>query len=119
MPELVHASPPTWQRFRRWIANAQTEEGIQAEFDQLVCESGHAFFEIALPYLDRNKATAVNFAAVTTRVLVIRGECDLFVAPHVAADTAARYQRGTYVEVPRADHLVLSRRGVTRGHGPH
>jgi pimeloyl-ACP methyl ester carboxylesterase len=99
--------PPTWQRFRRWIANAQTKEDAREFFADLVCEPGRAFCEMFFPSLDRAKATAVDFAAVTTPVLVIRGEWDLVVPPQVVPKTAVRYQRGTYVEIPRADHLVF------------
>jgi pimeloyl-ACP methyl ester carboxylesterase len=51
-------------------------------------------------------------------VLVIRGECDRVVPPQIAPKTAARYRRGTYVEIPRADHLAFSRGAlpVTMGH---
>jgi pimeloyl-ACP methyl ester carboxylesterase len=110
--------PPTWERFRRLIANAQTEETAREFFADLVCESGRAYCEIALPYLDRGKATTVNFAAVTTPVLAIRGECDRVIPPQVAPWTAARYQRGTYVEIPRADHAVFFGEAlpVTIGH---
>jgi pimeloyl-ACP methyl ester carboxylesterase len=99
--------PPTWQRFRRWIANAQAEEDARDFYADLVCESGRACCEI-FSFLDRSKATSVDFTAVTTPVLVIRGECDRVVPPQIAPKTAARYQRGTYVEIPRADHLAFS-----------
>jgi pimeloyl-ACP methyl ester carboxylesterase len=110
--------PPTWDRFRRWIANAQTEETAREFFADLVCESGRAYCEIGFPYLDRGKATTVNFAAVTRPVLAIRGECDRSVPPQVAPWTAARYQGGTYVEIPRSDHLAFSGEAlpVTMGH---
>lgn len=110
--------PPTWQQFRRWIANAQTEETAREFFAQRVCESGRAYCEIGFPFLDRGKATTINFAAVTTPVLAIRGECDRVIPPQVAPWTAARYQRGTYVEIPRADHLVFfgEAQPVTVGH---
>jgi pimeloyl-ACP methyl ester carboxylesterase len=110
--------PTTWQRFRRCIANAQTEETAREFFAPLVCDSGRAYCELVFPYLDRGKATTVNFAAVTTPVLAIRGECDRLVPPQVAPKTAARYQRGTYVEVPRSDHLVFCGEAlpVTMGH---
>jgi pimeloyl-ACP methyl ester carboxylesterase len=98
---------PTWQRWRRWIAIAQTEEVAREVFSDLVCESGRAYCEMPFWYRDRSKATTVNFAAVTTPVLAIRGECDRAIAPQVAPWTAARYQRGSYVEIPRADHLVF------------
>ncbi len=112
-------SPPTWDRFRRWIANTQTEEIAREVFSELaVCESGRAYCEIVFPYLDRGKATTVNFAAVTTPLLVIGGECDRLVPPQVARKTAARYQSGIYVEVLRSDHLVFFGKAlpVTMGH---
>jgi pimeloyl-ACP methyl ester carboxylesterase len=100
--------PPTWQRFRQWIANAQTEEAAREFFADCVCESGRACCEIFFSFLDRGKATTVNFAAVTAPVLVIRGECDRVVPPQIVPKTAARYQCGTYVEIPSSDHLVFS-----------
>jgi pimeloyl-ACP methyl ester carboxylesterase len=99
--------PPTWQRFRQWIANTQTEEAAHELFADFVCESGRAYCEILFAFLDRGKATTVNFAAVTTPVLVIRGECDRLIPPQIAPKTAARYQKGTFVEIPRSDHLVF------------
>ena len=111
--------PPTWQRFLRWIANAQTEEVAREVFAELVaCESGRAYCEMVFWYLDRGKATTVNFAGVRSPVLAIAGECDRVVPAQVAAKTAARYQRGTYVEIPRSDHLVFFGEAlpVTMGH---
>jgi pimeloyl-ACP methyl ester carboxylesterase len=110
--------PPTWQQFRRWVANAQTEETAREFFSELVCESGRAYCEMFFAYLDRGKATTVNFAAVTAPVLAIGGECDRLIPLRVATWTAARYQRGTYVEIPRSDHLVFFGEAlpVTMGH---
>jgi pimeloyl-ACP methyl ester carboxylesterase len=110
--------PPTWQRFRQWIANTQTEQAAREGFAELVCDSGRAYCEIVFPFLDRGKATTVNFAAVTTPVLTIRGECDLMVPPQIAPKTAARYHKGSFVEIPRSDHLVFfgDSLPVTMGH---
>jgi pimeloyl-ACP methyl ester carboxylesterase len=99
--------PPPWQRFRHWLANAQTEEAARELFADLVCESGRACCEL-FSFLDRGKASTVDFAAVTTPVLVIRGEYDRVVPPQIAPKTAARYQRGSHVEIPGADHLAFS-----------
>jgi pimeloyl-ACP methyl ester carboxylesterase len=108
----------TWQRFRRWIANARTEETARELFADFACESGRAYCEMVFWYLDRGKATTVNFAGVTSLMLVIGGECDRLVPPQVAAKTAARYQRGTCVEIHRSDHLVFCGEAlpVTMGH---
>jgi pimeloyl-ACP methyl ester carboxylesterase len=86
-------------------------------FSDLVSDSGRAYCEIFW-FLDRGKAATVNFAAVTTPVLAIGGECDRVIPPQVAPWTAARYQRGTYVEIPGSDHLVFFGKAlpVTMGH---
>jgi pimeloyl-ACP methyl ester carboxylesterase len=110
--------PPTWDQWRRCFANAQTEEDAREGLAGLVCESGRAISEILCPSLDRGKATTVNFAAVTTPVLVIRGEFDRFVPPQLPLKTASRYQNSTLVEIPCADHLVFFGEAlpVTMGH---
>ncbi|VBA48214.1 hypothetical protein [Mycobacterium pseudokansasii] len=48
--------PPTWQRFRRSIANTQTEEVACENFADLVCESGRACCEIFRSPLDRRNS---------------------------------------------------------------
>ena len=110
--------PPAWQVFRRWIANAQTEETAREFFADFVCEAGRAYCELVFPFLDRGNATTIDFAAVTTPVLAVGGERDRVVPAQIPRNTAARYQRGTYVEIPRSDHLVFSGEAlpVTMGH---
>ena len=58
------------------IGNAQTEEPCPRTVRRLVCESGGVYCEIGFPLLDRAKAAAVDFAAVTSPVLTIAGEYD-------------------------------------------
>jgi pimeloyl-ACP methyl ester carboxylesterase len=85
----------------------------------LVCESGRYVWELfAATVLRLSKATVVDFAAVTTPVLVIGGERDRIVPSGVVRQTAARYQHGTSVEIPRSDHMVFSGAAlpVTMGH---
>jgi pimeloyl-ACP methyl ester carboxylesterase len=101
--------PPTFEQFRRWIANTQTEDVARETFDGLVCESGRYVWELLLAVPKLSKATVVDFAAVTTPVLVIGAECDRIVPSGVVRQTAARYQCGTSVEIPRSDHMVFSR----------
>ncbi|OBB92387.1 alpha/beta hydrolase [Mycobacterium sp. 852002-30065_SCH5024008] len=101
--------PPAWQRFRRGIASAQTEEAAREVFDDLVCESGRVlFFELAMPWLDRNKAARVDFGAVTGPVLVISGAHDRIMPPRLARRTAGRFANASYVEIPGSDHMVFS-----------
>ena len=110
--------PPTLERFRRWIAANQTEDIAREIYDGLVCESGRAMCEMAVAVAKLSKATVVDFAAVTTPVLVMGAECDRIVPAGVVRLTAARYRYGTSVEVPRSDHMVFSGAAlpVTMGH---
>ena len=72
------------------------------------CESGRYIWELVLAVPRLSKATVVDFAAVTAPVLVIGAECDRIVSAGVVRRTAARYQHGTSVEIPRSDHMVFS-----------
>ena len=89
--------PPTFEQFRRWIANTQTEDIAREIYDGLVCESGRYLWELLLAVPRLSKASVVDFAAVTGPVLVIGAECDRIVPAAVVRRTAARYQHGTYV----------------------
>src|SRR5581483_8544136 len=110
--------PPTFEHFRRWIAITQTEDVAREIYDGLVCESGRYVWELLLSPLKLSKATVVDFAAVTTPVLVIGAQCDRLVASGVVRQTAARYLHGSHVEIPRCDHMVFSGAAlpVTMGH---
>jgi len=100
--------PPTFEQFRRWIANAQTENVAREMYDGLVCESGRYIWELFLAVPRLSKATVVDFTAITTPALAVGGEYDRIVPAGVVRQTAARYQHGTYVEIPRSDHMVFS-----------
>ncbi|MBV9515513.1 MAG: alpha/beta fold hydrolase [Mycobacteriaceae bacterium] len=107
-PWAKPVQPPTSQQFRRWVANTQSDDIADKIHDGLVCESGRANWEILLAAVKLSKATVVNYAAVTSPVLVIGGECDRIVPAKVVRQTAARYQHGTSVEIPHSDHMVFS-----------
>jgi hypothetical protein len=72
----VAPPPPTFEQFRRWAANTQTEGIAREIYDGLVCESGCYVWELFLAPTRLSKATVVDFAAVMTPVLVIGAECD-------------------------------------------
>jgi pimeloyl-ACP methyl ester carboxylesterase len=110
--------PPKFERFQQWIANTQTEDMARELYDGLVCESGRAQCEMLLAALKLSKATVVDYAAITTPVLVIGGECDRIVPAGAVRKTAARYQHGTSIEIPESDHMVFSGAAlpVTMGH---
>lgn len=100
--------PPTFEQSRRWITNTQIEDIAREIYDGLVCESGRYPWELLRAAPRFSKATVVDFAAVTAPVLVMGAECDCIVPAGVVRRTAARYQRGTSVEIPRSDHMVFS-----------
>lgn len=100
--------PPAFEQFRRWIANTQTEDIARETYDGLVCESGRYVWEMFLAPSRLSKVTMVDYALVTTPVLAIRAEYDRVVPAGVVRRTASRYEHGTYLEVPRSDHLVFS-----------
>jgi alpha-beta hydrolase superfamily lysophospholipase len=110
--------PPTFEQSRRWIANTQTEDIAREIYDGLVCESGRYVWEMFAAALGLSKATVVDSAAVTAPVLVMGAECDRIVPAGVVRQTAAKYQHGTSVEIPRSDHMVFSGAAlpVTMGH---
>jgi pimeloyl-ACP methyl ester carboxylesterase len=100
--------PPTLEQSRRWIANTQTEDSAREIYDGFVCESGRYLWELLLAVPKLSKATVVDFAAVTAPVLVIGAEYDRIVPASIVRRTAAKYQHGTWVEIPRSDHMVFS-----------
>lgn len=100
--------PPTWQRFWRGVAGTQTEEAAREAFDDLVCESGRVlFFELAMPWLDRDNAAKVDCGAIAGPVLVIGGGRDRIVPPRLARRAAARFANASYAEIPGSDHMVF------------
>ena len=111
--------PPNWKRFRSGVTGAQTEADARDAFDALVCESGRMlFFELSMPWLDRSKAAKVDMSAIAGPVLVIGGGHDRIVPPRLARRAAARFANASYVEIPRADHMVFHGRqlSITMGH---
>lgn len=100
--------PPTFKRFKQWVANAQSEGTARQIYDGLVCESGRAQCEMLLAVFKLSKATYVRAAAINTPVLVIGGERDLIVPAQVLDQTAAQYRHAELARVPKADHMIFS-----------
>jgi pimeloyl-ACP methyl ester carboxylesterase len=99
--------PTTWKLFRRYITNTTDEQIARDLYAELVCDSGRVYCEMGYWFLDRARASRVDFGAITSPVLTIGGERDRLVNRRVARTTAARYPNGTYVEIPGSDHLVF------------
>nr|WP_260860814.1 hypothetical protein [Mycobacterium tilburgii] len=91
--------PPTFEWFRHWVANTQTEDTARAIHEGLVCDSGRAQCEMLLAMLKLSNATVVNAAAVNTHVLVMRGQCDRIVSTEVLRQTAAQYRHAEIVQM--------------------
>ncbi|HEX3284187.1 MAG TPA: alpha/beta hydrolase [Mycobacterium sp.] len=110
--------PTSWKLFRRYVTNATDEPLARELYDELVCESGRVYCEMAWWFLDRAKASAVDSSALATPVLAIGGGLDRTVNRRVARATAKRYSNGTYIEIPDSDHLVFHGKAlsVTMGH---
>jgi pimeloyl-ACP methyl ester carboxylesterase len=110
--------PASWKLFRRYVTNTTDEQVARRFYAELVCDSGRVYCEMPLWFLDRGKATKVDFAAVRSPVLAIGGERDRTVNRRVARTTARRYPDGTYVEIPGSDHMVFLGRSlpITMGH---
>jgi pimeloyl-ACP methyl ester carboxylesterase len=99
--------PASWKVFRSYISNTHSDSEARDIYAGLVCDSGRVYCEMVFPWLDRAKAATVDFAAITTPVLTIGAEDDRTVNPRVPRTTASRYRQGSYVEIPRSDHLVF------------
>lgn len=52
--------PPSFEQFRRWIANTQTKDIARETYDGLVCESGRYVWEMFLAPSKLSKATVVS-----------------------------------------------------------
>lgn len=63
--------PPTFERFKQWVANTQSEDTAWQIYDGLVCEFGRAQCEMLLAVFKLSKATYVRTTAINTPVLVM------------------------------------------------
>ncbi|HEJ1323406.1 TPA: alpha/beta hydrolase [Pseudomonas aeruginosa] len=100
--------PCSWDLWKKRICNSQSEEIQKLYYGTLCAESGTAYFEMALWYLDRKRSARVNFDAITSPVLVVSGLEDKCVAPRIARVTAQRYSYlSTLEEISGSDHMMI------------
>lgn len=101
---MFPVSKGPWEKL---ICNTQPKE-IQDSYYRLLCaESGKAYFEMAMWYLDRTRAARVDFDAIQSPVLVVTGSEDKCTVPRIGRVTAKKYgSRGTYVELKGSDHMM-------------
>jgi pimeloyl-ACP methyl ester carboxylesterase len=99
--------PVSWKPWAESICNAQSRELQESYYATLCAESGTAYFEMALWFLDRKRAARVDYDAIRTPVLSITGSQDKCTVPRIGRVTATKYgQRGNYVELEGSDHMM-------------
>ncbi len=76
---------------REYLFNCLSEEEQRAEHDRCVWESGRALFEIALWFLDRGRASAIDPQRVLCPVMVLAGQQDYLTPPALCRKIAGRY----------------------------
>lgn len=87
----------------------------EKEHATFVHESGRALLEIALPWLDRNKATTIDPRCVTVPLLFVGAEKDRLVPPDVVRRAATRFRHvSDHVEFAGQGHWVLGQAGWER-----
>lgn len=101
--------PVPLETFRRRIATVHSDEDTARRHGALCAESGRAYREMSLWFLDRTRAAAVDPAAIQAPVLVIGGTEDRCVDPRIARATARLHGRRARLRMMRgADHEMAS-----------
>ncbi len=122
----ILARPAFWRRANRpprWHARYGLFHGMDAftreqQQQQLVHESGRAYFEIVFWWLDRNRASAVDAAKVAAPVLVIAGDRDRIITPAVARKVYRLYRDARLVMLPELGHMMLYEDGAEQIYPP-
>ncbi len=105
---------PDWDLFVWSTGHLQTEEFMSATFNQLKAESGRAYFEMALWFLDKTRAAKVIPENITGPVLVISGAEDRIVVPAIGRKTAAKFNNGEFVLLPNTEHMLCDGTGLPK-----
>ncbi|ASD18406.1 alpha/beta hydrolase [Pseudomonas aeruginosa] len=99
--------PCSWDAWVSQICNTQSRETQELYYGTLCAESGTAYFQMALWYLDPKRAARVDFKAIASPVLVVAGSEDRCTVPRIGRITAKRYgKQSTYVELQGSDHMI-------------
>lgn len=113
LPQWIASKPMYPVSFKAWnkyICNATPPEVSEAYYTTLCAESGTAYRQMILWFLDPSRAARVDFASITAPVLVITGSRDLCTRPSVGRATVKRYRPGqaAYAELEGADHMMTT-----------
>ncbi|MBU6207536.1 MAG: alpha/beta hydrolase [Alphaproteobacteria bacterium] len=94
------------------ISNGVSQAESVTEYRKLQPDSGRVAFEIGLPFLDRNRAAAVDYARLTMPTLLLCGENDRICCPPVSRATAKRIPGPvTLAMLPDFGHWIIGERG--------
>ncbi|MCA6127732.1 alpha/beta hydrolase [Thalassolituus oleivorans] len=105
---------PEWETFV-WGTGHLTPKPLMIEmFDQLKAESGRAYFEMSMWFLDKTKASKVYPERIKGPVLVIAGESDRIVRTPISRRTAARYTNSEFIGLVNMDHMLVVGEGLQR-----
>ncbi len=101
--------PVPLETFRRRIANVHSDEDTARRHRTQCAESGRAYREMCLWFLDPARSAEVDAQAIDAPVLVIGGTEDRCVDPRVARATARKLgDRAQLRMMPGADHEMAS-----------
>lgn len=103
---MYPVSKTVWDRY---VCNTTPREISDAFYDTLCAESGTAYRQMVLWFLDPQRQAKVDYAAVDAPVLIIAGSEDHCTRPRLGKVTARRFgDRATYVEIPESDHMMVA-----------
>lgn len=99
--------PVSKKAWDKYICNTLPSEFGDPYYATLCAESGTAYREMSLWFLDPRRTARVDFDAVNAPVLVVTGSEDKCTVPRIGRVTARKYgDRGTYVELDGSDHMM-------------
>jgi len=91
-----------------YLLNLLPDDQKRRRYEKLVPDSGRAFFEFALWYLDKRRASWVDESRVTCPVLVVAGEQDRMTPAPLVEKVAKKYRTvSTYKEFANHAHWLL------------
>jgi pimeloyl-ACP methyl ester carboxylesterase len=105
---------PEWETFFWSTGHLQDDAFMREVYIKLKAESGRAYFEMALWFLDKKRAAEVSPERITAPVLVISGHDDRIVRAAIGRRTAARFRDGVFVEIPNQDHMLPAGSGLPK-----
>lgn len=86
----------------------QTQELKERVYNDAVPESGKAYFELGLPFLDVLNTATVDHSQVNCPILIVTGSEDVMTVPAIAVKTARNYgDLAKIVMIDGADHYYI------------